>query len=99
MNTCSNNVTPPPANSDLYKVALALSQSPALMNKTGNAYDIAARAWLNRMGYSEAEEQQIINLALEIAFNNLSSSRLLNDGISDIVAKYSGSNISAKSVA
>lgn len=101
----NSNVTTPTTtvttaqNNEFYKVALALSKSPALMTKSGDAYVAAAKAWLNSMGYSESEEQQIINLSLEIAFNNLSSSNLLNVGIADIVSKYSGSNISAKSVA
>lgn len=86
-------------SNDLYKVALALSQSSALTNKSGDDYDAAARAWLNGMGYSAADEQFIINLSLEIAFNNLSSKRLLNDGIADIAAKYSGFNTNTKSVA
>ena len=69
------------------------------MSKSSDAYDAAARAWLNDMGYSDAEKQRIINLALEISFNNLSSERLLNAAIADITAKYSGSNLNAKRVA
>lgn len=38
-----------------YKVALALSQSSAVTNKSGDAYDAAAKAWLSGMGYSDAE--------------------------------------------
>ena len=87
MNTCS------------YKVALALSRSSTLIGKNGDSYDAAARAWLNDMGYSDIEKQRIINLALEISFNNLSSEHLLNAAIADIIAKYSSSNLNAKSVA
>ena len=94
-----STTTIPTNDGDLHKVALALSQSSAMTNKRGYDYNAAARAWLSGMGYSAAEEQRIINLSLEIAFNNLSSKRLLNDGIADIAAKYSGANINAKSVA
>lgn len=87
------------ANSEYYKMALLLSERTTLMSKSGEAYDSAAKAWLNGMGYNESEKQQIINLAREIAFKNLSSTKLLNDGIADIVAKYSAFNISAKSIA
>ena len=53
-------------NGEYYKVALALSQSGALKDKNGYVYETAAKAWLNGMGFSEEEEQQIIKLALEI---------------------------------
>lgn len=84
-------------NSEYYKMALLLSERTTLMSKSGEAYDSAAKAWLNGMGYNESEKQQIINLARKIAFKNLSSTKLLNAAIADIIAKYSGGgNISAK---
>lgn len=97
--TASNSnatTTPTTANSEYYKVALILSQSTILTDKSGEAYDSSARAWLSGMGYNEAEKQQIINLAMEISFNNLSSTKLLNDGIADIVAKYSSYNLTTR---
>lgn len=83
-------------NQEYYKVALALSRSSALKNKSGYVYSAAAKTWLSGMGYSEEEEQQIIKLSAEIAFNKFSSNSLLNVGIADIVSKYSGSNLNAK---
>lgn len=86
-------------NNEHYKVALALSRSVALTNKSGYVYESAAKAWLNGMGYSKEEEEKIIALAFEIASNNLSGDSSVNASTADIVSKYSDSNVNAKSTA
>lgn len=84
---------------ELYSVALALSRSSIMTNNSNLSYYEAAKSWLSGMGYSDAEQDQIIDLSIEISFSDPSKQRLLNAAVAEFLSKFPFANLNAKSVA
>ena len=49
------------------------------------------------MGYSEAEEQKVIDLTRELYFNEVSGKSLFNAAVEQAISKYSEENLNAES--
>ena len=82
---------------ELRQLAKALNESNILIGKFGKDYDNTVKAWLAGMGYSEAEEQKVIDLTRELYFNEVSGKSLFNAAVEQAISKYSEENLNAES--